>query len=163
MVLVFSDKAKQVGATLYSPCPKWESFRVDQATILYEPNVYEGNGTENRVNVCVSSADAVTRMQEYEKHLDGGNVCTCIKQRDSGACSNSTTHIKAKLCWDRVRFFDLQNERVNRPPKLAGYTCNVIFAIKGKWNSHGQQGLSVEVTDIQLIEPREQEHTSAFV
>ena len=162
MSLVFADKAKQVGSTAYTPCPLWETFRVDEATILYEPNVYQGDGTENRVNICVSSAFLVAKMQEYEKQLDG-NVCTCIKERDGdtgGSCNEyykSTSHVKAKLFWDRVKFFDCNNERVPRPPKLAGYTCNVICAIKGKWNSHGQQGLSLEVTDIQLIEPREQE------
>ena len=155
MVLVFSDVAKQVGATLYSPCPRWESFRVDQVDVLFEPNVYQGLGDENRVNVCLSSADLVKRMQEFEKQLDG-NVCTCIKQRES------SEYVKAKLFWDRVRFFDVNNERVNRPSRLAGYTCNIVVTIKGKWNSHAQQGLSVEVTDIQLIEPRDQECKSPF-
>ena len=155
MVLVFSDKPKQVGATLYSPCPKWETFRVDDVVVLFEPNVYQGDGTENRVNVCISSADLVARMRAFEKQLDG-NVCTCIKQRES--CE----YVKAKLFWDRVSFFDLHNERVNRPSRLANYKCNIVCAIKGRWNSHGQQGLSLEVTDIQLITHREQEYKSPF-
>ena len=155
MVLVFADKAKQVGSTAYTPLPRWEVFRVDDATILYEPNVYQGDGTENRVNICISSPDLIAQMQMYEEELDG-NVCTCIKE------DKDPTHVKAKLFWDRVRFFDCNNERVDKPPRLAGYTCNVIFAIKGKWNSHGQHGLSLEVTDIQLIQPREQEYKSPF-
>ena len=98
MVLVFADKAKQVGSTAYTPLPRWEVFRVDDAMILYEPNVYQGDGTENRVNICISSPDLIAQMQEYEKELDG-NVCTCIKEKDP-------THVKAKIFWDRVRFFD---------------------------------------------------------
>ena len=154
MVLVFADKAKQVGSTAYTPLPRWEVFRVNDATILYEPNVYQGDGTENRVNVCVSSPDLIAQMQMYEEDLDG-NVCTCIKEKDP-------IHVKAKLFWDRVRFFDLHNERVNRLPRLAGYTCNIVCTINGKWNSHAQQGLSVEVTDIQLIEAKDAEYKSPF-
>ena len=152
---VFSDISKQVGATLYSPCPKWVLFRVDQAVVLFEPNVYQGDGVENRVNICISSADLVARMREFEKQLDG-SVCTCIKQRES------SEHVKAKLFWDRVHFFNANNERVNRPPRLAGYKCNIVCTIKGKWNSHAQQGLSVEVTDIQLIEAKDAEYRSPF-
>ena len=152
MSLIFADKAKQMGATAYTPCAKWETFRVDRGMILFEPGVYQGDGSENRVNVCVSSPEAVDCLQEFEKQLEG-NVCSCVKERD-----NLLQHVKAKLIWDRIRFFNAENEKVSKPPKLSGYICNVIFAIKGRWASHGQTGLCLEVTDIQLLEPREQEY-----
>ena len=156
MTLIFADKAKQVGATAYTPCPKWTSFRIDGATILYEPGVYQGDGTENRVNLCVRSEEGVERLLEYEESLTG-SVCSCVKGE------GETQHVKAKLLWDRIRFFDMSNARVSRPPTLRGFRCNLIFAIKGKWTSHGQTGLSVEVSDIQLLEPQEEDYKSPFI
>ena len=155
MALIFADKAKQMGATAFTPCPKWTTFRVDNCTILFEPGVYQGEGTENRVNVCVRSKEGVARLLDFEKCLSG-SICSCVKGEDE------LQHIKAKLIWDKIRFFDMENERVNRPPKLAGYCCNLMFNIKGKWSSHGQVGLSLEVSDIQLVEPKELDYKSPF-
>ena len=158
MALTFADKAKQMGATSFTPCPKWTTFRVDNATILWEPGVYQGEGTENRVNCCVKSDEAVSKLLDSEKCIVGpAAVCSCVKGE------NELQHIKAKLSWDKIRFFDMENERVNKPPKLAGYCCNLIFNIKGKWASHGQVGLSLEVQDIQLVEPKELDYKSPFV
>ena len=156
MTLTFADKAKQMGATSFTPCPKWTTFRVNDCIILWEPGVYQGEGTENRVNVCVKSEEAVSKILEFEKSLSG-SICSCVKGEDE------MQHIKAKLIWDKIRFFDLKNERVNKPSKLGGYCCNLMFNIKGKWASHGQVGLSLEVSDIQLVEPRELDYTSPFM
>ena len=156
MALIFADKAKQMGATLFTPCPKWKTFRVDNCTILWEPGVYQGEGTENRVNVCIQNDEAMAKLLDFEKCLSG-SICSCVKGEDE------QQHIKCKLIWDKIRFFDLTNERVNKPPKLAGYRCNLVFNIKGKWASHGQTGLSLEVSDIQLVEPQELDYKSPFM
>ena len=156
MKLVFADKGKQLGATLFTPCPQWESFRVDKAKIIWQPGVYNGDGTENRVNICFQSSDGEVAIHEYEKYLSG-KVCSCIKG-DEGL-----RHIKAKMAWDKVRFYDEHTNKLSKPPiSLAGYTCNVMFAIKGKWQASGQNGLSLEVTNIQLLEHMEEEHECPF-
>ena len=158
MALVFAEKAKQMGSTAFNPLPKWESFRVDNCTILWEPGVYQGEGTENRVNVCIRSDEVINKILEFEKCFVGpATVCSCVKGE------GELQHVKAKLIWDRIRFFDMGNERVNKPPKLSGYLCNLIFNIKGKWASHGQVGLSLEVSDIMLLEPKELDYKSPFL
>ena len=156
MALIFADKAKQMGATSFTPLPKWESFRIDDAIILWEPGVYQGEGSENRVNICIKSDEGVAKLLEYEKSLSG-SVCSCVKGEDE------FQHIKAKLVWDKIRFFDVAHERVDKPPKLTGHSCNIIFNIKGKWASHGQGGLSLEVANIQLLEPKEPDTKSPFM
>ena len=156
MVLVFADKAKQMGGTSFTPLPKWESFRIDDCMILWEPGVYQGEGSENRVNICIKSDEGVAKILEYEKSLSG-SVCSCVKGEDE------FQHIKAKLVWDKIRFFDVAHERVDKPPKLTGHSCNIIFNIKGKWASHGQGGLSLEVANIQLLEPKEPDTKSPFM
>ena len=154
MKLVFAEKGKQLGATLFTPCPQWESFRVDNARIIWQPGVFGGDGTENRVNICFQSSDGEAAIHEYEKCLSG-KVCSCVK-------GEGLRHIKAKMSWDKVRFYDADNNKLLKPPKLAGYTCNVMFAIKGKWHTSGQNGLSLEVTNIQLLDHTEEEHECPF-
>ena len=156
MPLIFADKAKQMGGTNFTPLPKWESFRVDNATILWEPGVFAPEGGENRVNICIKSDEGVAKIQEYEKSLSG-SICSCVKGE------GDFEHIKAKLVWDKVRFFDVAHERVEKPPRLTGHSCNLIFNIKGKWASRSQNGLSLEVADIQLLAPKEVDTKSPFM
>ena len=155
MTLVFAEKGKQLGATLFTPCPKWESFRLDNAKIIWQPGVFGGDGTENRVNICFQSSEGEDKIHEYEKCLFG-KVCSCVKGDDG------LRHIKAKMAWDKVRFYDANSNKLLKPPNLAGYSCNVMFAIKGKWQASGQNGLSLEVTNIQLLEHTEEEHECPF-
>ena len=151
MALVFSDKSLKTGPTVFTPLQPWINFRISNAKILYQPNVYQGDGSENRVNICLESDEATQQILEYEKHLNG-NICSCIKE----------DHVKAKLSWDTVRFFDITGDKTERPQMLAGYLVNVVFRIKGKWSSHQQTGLSLEVSDIQLLQPRETENSCPF-
>ena len=156
MSLTFAEKGKQMGATLFTPCPKWETFRIDDAKIMWQPGVFGGDGTENRVNVCFQSSEGESRIHEFEKYLSG-KVCSCVKGEEG------MQHIKAKMSWDKVRFYDTNSNVLLKPPNLMGYKCNVIFAIKGKWQASGQNGLSLEVTNIQLLEPTEQEYICPFI
>ena len=152
MELTFAEKSIQTGATCFTPLLKWECFEAKNATILYQPGVYGGDGSENRVNICISSEDSIQKLTNYEACLTG-NKCSCIKGN----------HIKAKLSWDKVRFWDLTNERAEKPANLAGYRVNLVFCIKGRWNSMGQNGLVLECTDIQCIEARETETMCPFL
>ena len=153
-LITFSDKAKQLGATQFYPCPKWASFRIDSVKILFEPNVYNGSGEEDRVNICLQSDELVQKVLEYEQQLDGVV---------SSAVKDDKNHVKAKLTWSKIKFYDLTNEATLRPAKLAGYLCNAVLVIKGKWQSHGQVGISLECTDLQLIEAQDNERPNPFI
>ena len=157
MTLRFAEKGKQLGATLFTPCPVWESFRIDDAKIIWQPGVFGGDGTENRVNICFQSSEGEDKIHDYEKCLFG-KVCSCVKGDDG------LRHIKAKMAWDKVRIYEAQTQLggPQKIPPLAGYKCNVMFAIKGKWQASGQNGLSLEVTHIQLVCPTEEEHECPF-
>ena len=157
MTLVFANSAKQMGATLFWPCPKWETFRVDDATILWEPGVYQGTGEENRVNVCVRSEELSDTIREMELGALAGNVCSCVK------IANDSKHVKAKMSWDKVVFYDSACKQVGRPPALAGFNCNLVFVIKGKWACNGQAGLSLELTHCQLIQSVVKENKCPFL
>ena len=91
MALTFSDKPKQLGSTQFYPCPKWVSCRIDGCKILFEPNVFNGSGLEDRVSVCLQSDELVQKVLEYEKQLDGA-VSSAVKE--------NMNHVKAKLTWN---------------------------------------------------------------
>ena len=146
MALVFASTGKQMGATHFTPCPKWETFRIDGANILWEPGVYQGTGDENRVNVCVRNDNLTDTIRTMEQGALSGNVCSCIKT------TNDSNHVKAKMSWDKIIFYDSGCKPVDRPPSLAGFNCNLMFAVKGKWACNGQVGLSLELTHCQLLE-----------
>ena len=87
MALTFTEKAKQLGATSFFPCPQWVSFRIDNCKILFEPNVYNGTGDENRVNICFKSDELVQKVLEFEKQLPG-SVSSAVK--------NEMEHVKTR-------------------------------------------------------------------
>ena len=151
--LTFADKAKVLGATSFFPC-KFESFRVDGCTILFEPNVYNGTGDEPRVSACIQSEELIQKVLAYEEELTGPV---------SSAVKGEMDHVKVKITWDKIRFYDLQPELTDRPQRLGGWTCNIVFVIKGKWVSHGQSVLSIEASDIQLVEAKEAVHKNPFL
>ena len=151
MALVFADKSLQTGPTLFTPLLKWVNFKVTNAKILYQPGVFGGDGTEMRVNICIQSEEGEEEIRLYERSLTG-NVCSCIKEG----------HIKAKMSWDKVRFFDIAGKAVDKPNRLAGYKVNLVFLIKGKWAAMGKTGLCLEVSDIQLVEEQEPQEFSPF-
>ena len=156
MTLVFANTGKQMGATYFTPCPKWEAFRVDDAKILWEPGVYQGDGTELRVNVCARSDELVERVLEFESVLKG-KVCSCVKGE------GELQHVKSKLSWDQIKFYDHNHNMIQRPAKLGGYMCNLMYAIKGKWASNGQNGLSLELTHCQILYANEMESKCPFL
>ena len=154
MALVFAEKSLKTGPTVFTPCPEWVSFKVENVKILYNPGVFgDSDNSANRVNICLQSIVAQTKILSYELSLSGGNICSCIKEE----------HIKAKMSWDKIQFFDISGTKVQRPDSLAGYTANVMFLIKGKWSAMGQVGLCLEVSHIQLMQgPQEAEDTCPF-
>ena len=50
MALHFADTSKKVGSVNFTACDPI-TLRLQNAKILYEPNVYGGDGSETRVNI----------------------------------------------------------------------------------------------------------------
>ena len=98
MSLTFAEKGKQMGATLFTPCPKWETFRVDDAKILWQPGVFGGNGDENRVNVCLQSPEGEARIQDFEKCLRNQGLRLTIRRDLSNFAQNTNPQICPKQC-----------------------------------------------------------------
>ena len=142
----FSDTSKKVGSVAFTSLTKPIQLRLDSSQIVYEPGVYKGDGSENRVNISFKVSDStqqtVAVLQEEMKA-----ICSCIKE----------DVMKCKLTLDQARFYDIGKSRMTKPDKLRGFTVNAIATVKGKWETRTSSGLSIEVTDIQLLDRVEQE------
>ena len=60
--------------------------------------------------------------------------------------------LKAKLNWDRVRFWDAEGQPLESPGDLAGRLAKVRVELRQVWLMSPQCGLLLEVTDLQLRE-----------
>jgi hypothetical protein len=150
MSLVFSSRAlQQTGEATFTPLLKWEQLRINKAFIVYEPGVFGGDGSEARVNICIKNDAAVAKILEMEEQNLSQPVSSCVKEADG---EDDSGYIKAKIDLDKARFFNASHEKIEKPSRLIGLCCNVMLSIKGKWESRGQQGLSLLVTDIQVLD-----------
>ena len=148
MSLTFASQAlKQTDEAIFTPLLKWEQLRINKAFIVYEPGVFGGDGSESRVNICIKNDAAVAKILEIEQQNLSQPVCSCVKKAD-----DDSGYIKAKIDVDKARFFNASHEKIEKPSRLIGLRCNVMLSIKGKWESRDQQGLSLLVTDIQVLD-----------
>ena len=140
----FSDTSKKVGSVTFTSLTKPVQLRLDSSQIVYEPGVYKGDGSENRVNISFKVSDSTQQtVTDMEKEMSA----SCLKE----------DIMKCKLSLDRVRFYDIGKSRMTKPEKLRGFVVNAMATVKGKWETRTSSGLSLEVTDIQLLDRVEQE------
>ena len=142
----FSDNSKKVGNVTFTSLKKPTQLRLDSAEIVYEPGVYGGDGSENRVNISFKVSDFLQQsLTEMEKEINA--TSSCLKE----------DIMKCKMTLDKVRFYDIGKSRMTKPEKLRGFVVNAMATVKGKWETRTSSGISLEVTDIQLLDRVEQE------
>ena len=142
----FSDNSKKVGNVTFTSLKKPTQLRLDSAEIVYEPGVYGGDGSENRVNISFKVSDFLQQsLTEMEKEINA--TSSCLKE----------DIMKCKMTLDKVRFYDIGKSRMTKPEKLRGFVVNAMATVKGKWETRTSSGLSLEVTDVQLLDRVEQE------
>ena len=113
------------------------------AIVEYEPSVYGGDGIEPRKNIVLAITEEEQGLfQLLEQVVDSKKLTSCIKEGT----------VKAKVTLDTVNIFDLEKNRVKPPAQWKGQCVNAVLQMRGLWNSKTQSGLSLEVTDIQLVE-----------
>ena len=141
MVFSFAEKWN-VTFTACSCNGKPLQLRLTQATILWEPSVYGGDGTELRQNIVFTVSDEMRqKIEAMEQSL--GNATSCIKD---GA-------LKCKINMDRVSIFDAARNRIEKPLQFRGWTVNAQITVRGKWETKTMRGLCMETSDIQLLQP----------
>ena len=81
---------------------------------------------------------------------EGGVVNSCLAKEGLLRC---------KISLRQVHVFDSDRCATSAPPKFAGWTCNALVKLIGKWQTPdgGASGLNLQATDIQLLRPYQRE------
>ena len=113
------------------------------AVVVYEPSVYGGDGSEPRKNIVLAiSPDQEAQFHEMEGVVDPKKLNSCVKDGT----------VKAKITMASVNLYDASKNQVEQPQWWKGCTVNAVVQMRGKWSSKTQSGLSLEVTDMQILE-----------
>ena len=113
------------------------------ADVVYEPSVYGGDGSEPRKNIVLAiSPDQEAQFHAMEEAADHKKLISCIKDGT----------VKAKITMTSVNFYDAAKNSIDPPQRWKGCCVNAVVQMRGMWSSKNQSGLSLEVTDIQVLE-----------
>ena len=113
------------------------------ARVAFEPGVYQGTGEERRVNIVLEVDDATLAAV---KGMEAGLAHSCVK--------DST--VKCKLHKDKVKIYDAVGKPTAAPPEWRGKRVNASLEARGTWSTRSQNGLCLEVSNLQLL-PEEPE------
>ena len=112
------------------------------ARIVYEPSVYNCNGTEVRRNL-VLAVEQIVRDQlgaiEASMHLCP-TMCSVVKPE--------TTRVKVDT--DNIRIFDADHNKSNAPEKWVHANVEARPEIRGVWKTATNCGMSVCCTDLRF-------------
>ena len=138
-------KSVKRGPTTFTPCTKDEKpikILIENCHVLFTPNVYKGDGTETRLNLCLQeSGIGASKITQYESFLDG-DICSAVKEN----------YIKCKINLNNLSLYDIDNKKIdNNDIDWVNLRCNAIIHIKGKWESKTQIGLQLECSDLQIL------------
>jgi hypothetical protein len=110
--------------------------------VVYEPSVYGGDGTEERKNITLTLTPTESQViLALEQDIDVHMLSSVLQDGT----------IKAKITTSSVRVYG-EDERLSQlPEQLRDTTVNAVLLVKGVWKSKTQSGLSIEVTDLQIL------------
>ncbi len=116
---------------------------LSEATIVYEPSVYGGDGSEQRKNIVLTlPPGAAQPIQELEAGIDPTRLGSSMKDGT----------VRSKIMMPTVRVYDSDKNLVGHPAKWKGCVVNAVIVVKGKWATRTQTGLCMEVTDLQVLD-----------
>ena len=75
----------------------------------------------------------------------------------SKSCMAKDVLLRCKINVKHVCLFDKDRCLVPLPERFAGWTCNVVVKLCGKWQTGSASGLNLQATDIQLLRPYRRE------
>jgi hypothetical protein len=149
----WSNRSNKIGAVSFTACSPVEgpstenfTFKLENVRIPFEPSCFQGNGTETRLTLCFSGVDEKLRQQLAAIEKDIGATTSCLKNDDLLRC---------KINMDKVDCCDADCMRIELPKILRGCTVNACLWLRGKWKTEQGCGLSLEVTQLQILHARE--------
>ena len=119
------------------------TFILRDVTVVYEPSVFGGDGTELRKNIVFEiPPSAIHAIHDLESKIDPRRLCSSIKD---------FSHLKCKIQMDKIAVYDTSQEIIPHPEFWRGFVVNVAILVKGIWHTKMQSGLSIEASSIQVL------------
>ena len=119
------------------------SLILSNVTVVYEPSVFGGDGTEVRRNIVFEvPPDVAQAVRTFESPLDPRRLCSCIKDDN---------RLKCKIQMDKVSVYDVDRGSVPLPDEWRGLNVNAIVTVKGMWSTKQHVGLSIEAHSVQVL------------
>ena len=145
------ERASSDNSVLITPCQPIE-LRLLEVRIPWEPSSFVEESDRKNIFFEAKNAEVVAFMQRVEDTLaeEGGVVNSCLAKEGLLRC---------KISLRQVHVFDSDRCATSAPQKFAGWTCNALVKLIGKWQTPdgGASGLNLQATDIQLLRPYQRE------
>ena len=127
-------------AVTFTPLTPKEHILAHSATVVWEPSVFGGDGTERRLNLVLRVAD---------------NVCDALRSIEHGAALDCSVvkddTIKVKIDTQECRVWGADHLPSSPPEQWRGTMVHAAIEVRGYWKSRNSTGLSVVCTDIQFV------------
>ncbi len=128
-------------AVTFTAYAKPVQFLIRDATVVYEPSVFGGDGSETRVNVTLRCDDASTAAIRELEGIDDFSLVSAVKQMG----------VRAKLDKTSVRVYDATGNAAPAPAVWRGARVNALLVAKGTWKSRSGTGVCLECASMQLL------------
>ena len=118
-------------------------LRLMDVRVMFEPSAWE-DSAKGAKNICFSLPDGVVRayLETQEEKLDF--VKSCLAKPGL---------VKCKLDLKRLRVFDENKQFTSPPSAWSKWNVNALVNFVGTWQNSDACGLSLYVSDIQLLRP----------
>ena len=133
-------------AVTFTAYAKPVKFSVRNARVVYEPSVYGGDGSEQRVNLTLLCDDNTVAKLRALEGSDDFSLISCIKEAG----------VRSKLDKATLRIFDGEGKATTAPPVWRGKRVNAVLVGAGTWKTRSGSGICLNCTDLQLL-PEEPE------
>ena len=141
-----SDKSVKI-----TPCDPVE-MRLLDVRIPWEPSSFVEDSDRKNIFFELKDFNMLSFVQYQEDNLaeEGGMVNSCLAKEGLLRC---------KINVKQVHVFDKDRRTTDKPPKFAGWMCNVLVKLIGKWQTPdgSASGLNLQATDVQLLRPYQRE------
>ena len=146
-----AQRASSDNSVVITPCEPIE-MRLLDVRIPWEPSSFVEESDRKNIFFELKNFDVLSFVQHLEDTLaeEGGVVNSCLAKEGLLRC---------KISLKQVHVFDKDRRTTDTPPKFAGWMCNVLVKLIGKWQTPdgSASGLNLQATDIQLLRPYQRE------
>ena len=127
-------------AVQFTACSTQHIIATD-ASVVWEPSVFGGNGSENRLNL-------VLRVTE--------DVIKSIRAAEQGCSATviSDETVKVKVEMDKLNIWGSDNTPAPKPTQWRGVEVKAKLEIRGFWKSVSGEGICVVCTDLQISDAK---------